>query len=139
MPTERDRQSMGEGDTLINALIGAVVTVILTFTIFSPILGGGIAGYLQNGTREEGARVGAISGVIAAVPVLALAFLFGGLFLTGSMLGFGGMMGGGIGVPRAFGILVLFGLVWALVWTIGLSALGGYLGAYIATETDVGA
>lgn len=137
---------MGEGDTLINALIGAVVTVILTFTIFSPILGGGIAGYLQNGTREEGARVGAISGVIAAVPVLALAFLFGGLFLTGSMLGFGGMMGGsvgmmdgGIGVPRAFGILVLFGLVWALVWTIGLSALGGYLGAYIATETDVGA
>jgi hypothetical protein len=122
---------MSEGDTLINAVIGAVVTVVLSFTGFSPILGGMAAGYLQRGDRADGSRVGAISGAIAALPFLLLFFVFGGFLFTGSM------MGEGMGVPGGFFVLLLFGFVFALIWSVGLSALGGYLGVYIATETDV--
>jgi hypothetical protein len=123
---------MSEGDTVVNAVVGAVVTVVLTFTGFSPILGGIVAGYLQRGERVDGARVGALSGAIASLPFLLLFLTFGGFLFTGSM------MGGGMGVPGEFVVVFLFGVVFALVWVVGLSALGGYLGVYLATETDVG-
>jgi len=42
-----------------------------------------------------------------------------------------------MGVPGGFVFLLLLGFVFALFWSVGLSALGGYLGVYIATETDV--
>lgn len=123
---------MGEGDTVINAVIGAVVTVVLSFTGFSPILGGMVAGYLERGDRADGIRVGALSGAIAALPFLLLVFVFGGFMFTGSM------MGDGMGFAGGFVFLLLFGFVFALVWSVALSALGGFLGVYIATETDVG-
>jgi hypothetical protein len=123
---------MSDGDTLINAAIGAVVTLVLSFTGFSPILGGMAAGYLQRGDRAGGIRIGALSGAIAALPFLLLFFVFGGFLFTGSM------MGSGMGVPGGFIFVFLFGFVFALIWSVGLSALGGYLGVYIATETDVG-
>lgn len=124
---------MGEGDTLVNALIGAVVTIVLSFTTISPVLGGGVAGYLQRGDRSEGVRIGAISGAIAALPFLVLFFLFGGFILPGTM------MGDGMGIPGGFVLFLFVMLVFALAWTVGLSALGGYLGVYVATETDIGA
>lgn len=127
---------MGEGDTIMNAVIGAVVTAILSFTGFSPLLGGMAAGYLQKGDRAGGVRVGALSGALATLPFLLLFFVFGGFLFTGSMMGRG--MGGGMAVPGGFVVVLLFGFVFALVWSVGLSALGGYLGVYIATETDVG-
>lgn len=123
---------MGKGDTLLNAVIGAVVTVVLSFTVFSPLLGGGVAGYLQRGTRADGIRVGALSGAIAAVPFLLLLFVFAGFVFTGSM------MGDGMGIPGGFVVVLLFGFIFALIWTVGLSALGGYLGVYVATETEIG-
>lgn len=121
---------MGQGDTLLNALIGAGMTVILSFSGFSPLLGGATAGYLQRGDRAEGARVGALSGAIAALPFLGLILvLFGffGLFAAGSP--------GGAGLMLVFG---LFALLFGLVWSVGLSAVGGYLGVYIAEETAIG-
>mgnify|MGYP000055270006 CR=1 FL=1 len=122
---------MGQGDTLLNALIGAVVSVVLAFLPFSTVLGGGVAGYLQKGTREDGLRVGAISGLMAVVPIVIVGSLFGGLVFM-SMLGIG---------PRGLfglGFFLLFGLVFMLVYVVGLAAVGGYIGAYIATETDIG-
>jgi len=122
---------MSEGDTVINAVIGAVVTVVLSFTGFSPVLGGMVAGYLQRGDRSGGIRVGALSGAIAALPFLLFVFAFGGFVFSGSVIG------GGMGVPGGFVFLLLLGFVFALFWSVGLSAIGGYLGVYIATETDV--
>ena len=122
---------MGEGDTGINAILGALVTVVLSFTGFSPLLGGMVAGYLQRGTRAGGIRVGALSGGIAALPFLLFLFVFGGFLFTGSM------MAGSMGVPGSFVLVLLFGIVVALVWSVGLSAIGGYLGVYVVTETDV--
>ncbi len=122
---------MSEGNTVLNAIIGAVVTIVLSFTGFSPILGGIVAGYLQRGDRAGGIRIGALSGAIAAIPFLLLFVVFGGFVFTGSM------MGGGMGLPGGFVVLLFVGLVFALIWSVGLSAIGGYLGVYIATETDL--
>jgi len=122
---------MGDGDTLLNAVIGALVTVVLSFTGFSPLLGGGVAGYLQRGDRSEGARVGALSGAIATVPfVLLLMFVVGifGLFLAG-----GGLTEAGLGL--AFGVVVF---VFALAWNVALGAIGGYLGVYVLAEFQDG-
>jgi hypothetical protein len=125
---------MGKGDTLLNALIGAAVTVVLSFTGFSPLLGGGVAGYLQKGERMEGARVGAISGAIATVPfVLLVSVVLGflGLFAVGG--GRGGLAFGAIGFVVFFVILVI-----ALLWNVALSAAGGYIGVYIHQEEGGG-
>jgi hypothetical protein len=126
---------MGEGDTLLNALVGAAVTVVLSFVGVSPLLGGAVAGYLQRGDRMDGARVGAISGVLASIPFLLLLFL---------ALGFLGVVTGLPLGPEAFGasliglVVVGFALFVALAWSVGLSAVGGYLGVYVAEETEAG-
>ncbi|AUX09800.1 hypothetical protein AArcSl_2175 [Halalkaliarchaeum desulfuricum] len=73
---------MARGDTLLNTVIGAVVTVILSFTGVSPILGGGTAGYLQGESRKSGAKVGALSGVFAFVPFLLFAAVIFGFFVA---------------------------------------------------------
>lgn len=116
-----------ERTELRNAAVGAVVTIVLSFTGFSAVLGGGIAGYLQAEPPRRGARVGAISGGIAVVPIL-LVLLAGFVLVLGqpSALGAGG-------VELAFVLLVLFPLLFA--WIVGLSALGGYLGASLRPES----
>ncbi|AKH97474.1 DUF5518 domain-containing protein [Halanaeroarchaeum sulfurireducens] len=114
-------------DELWNAGIGAVVTIVLSFTGFSALLGGGVAGYLQDVPPKRGAKTGAISGGIAVIPIL-LVFVVGfGLFLgQPSALGIPG------GLELAIIFLVMFPLLFA--WTIGLSAVGGYLGAYLRSN-----
>ncbi len=123
---------MGRGDTVLNAVIGAVVTVVLSFTIFSPLLGGAVASYLQREDTAAGVRVGVLSGALAAIPFLAFVMFAGGFLAVGPM------MGGGVGIPGGFVVLFLFALVFAVAWNVGLGALGGYLGVYIANETDIG-
>lgn len=125
---------MGQGDTLLNALAGAAVTIVLSFTGFSALLGGAVAGYLQDQGRGDGARVGALSGAIATLPfVLLVVFVFGAFGLMGGMMmggpGGPGMMAGGFGV-LAFGLFLLL----VLAWNAGLGALGGYLGVYVGQE-----
>lgn len=124
---------MGEGDTVINALIGAAVSVVLSFTAFSPILGGGIAGYLQRGSPADGIRVGALSGAISSIPFLLFFGLFSSVLFAGPFRGTPGF-----GFAGGFIVIILIGFVFAIAWTVGLSALGGYLGVYIATETEYG-
>ena len=118
---------MGQGDTLLNAVVGAAVTVVLSFIGFSPLVGGGIAGYLQRGTRTSGAKVGALSGAFAVIPTLLFVFLFFGVFLVG-------MAGGGFpGGPELF-IFLLVAFPFLVLWNVGLGAAGGYLGVYVYEE-----
>ncbi|QLH84320.1 DUF5518 domain-containing protein [Halosimplex pelagicum] len=119
-----------EGEFWVNALIGAVVMVVLSWIPFATVLGGGVAGYLQQGTRMGGAKVGAVSGLIAAVPVFAV------LGLVFSVFSFGAFAGG-----EAFGAVVLaaillFALVVTAVVVAGTGAVGGYLGVYLRERTD---
>ena len=120
---------MAEGDTLVNALIGGVVSIVLSFTALSPILGGAVAGYLQGGDRGAGTRVGAYAGLVAAVP-----FVLFGLFVTVVLTG---VAVGGRGGAFGFGFIVLLFAVVIAAITIGLSALGGWLGNYVKYDTDV--
>jgi MFS family permease len=111
---------MATDNSYINALVGAVVTVVLSFVPFAPLLGGATAGFLE---RRDGGRIGFISGAFATLPMLAVA-VFAGLLL--GFLGFG----------NVFNALVLFVFAVLLVgvYTVVCSTLGGVVGVYLAEE-----
>ena len=116
---------MGRGDTLLNAAIGGVITIGLSFTGFSPLLGGGVAGYLQGESAKVGAKVGAIAGVIAAIP-LGLMMLFGFLFFAFAPSG---------AFPFGVGFLMMLVAVpMLLAWFVVLSAVGGYVGGFLYAD-----
>jgi hypothetical protein len=120
--TSPDPQRTTAGtSTGINALLGGLVGIVLAFLPFSTILGGGVAGYLQGSDPKAGLRVGTLAGLVMLLPFVLIMFF--ALFL----LGFAG-------VPRAIGIVGVLALVFVAVYTIGLGALGGYLGVYVKNE-----
>lgn len=124
MPDGRVPRAKTKKSLWPNAALGSIVTLVLSFMAFSPLLGGGVAGWLQRESPKRGAKVGAISGAIALVPLMVIIFL--GLFVM--------MLPGGFG-PSALLLLVLFvGLPLLGLWVLGLSTLGGYLGAYLREE-----
>lgn len=112
---------MDTTNTLLNAAIGAVATIGLSFLGVSPVIGGALAAYLEGGETGDGVRIGALSGLIASLPVagiLAVALVV--LPLTGD-----------IGVAIGGFILVVAVVAIAVGYTVALSALGGFLGAYL--------
>lgn len=124
---------MGDGDTLVNALVGGIAAVVLSFVPFSPVLGGAVAGYLQGGSRNDGVRVGAYAGVVAGIPLVLGGILF--LLVSGfALAGAGPRAGGGFVL---FLVLALVGVVVGALYTVGLSAVGGWLGNYARYDTDL--
>lgn len=119
---------MNPGKTWVNALIGAVITIGLSFTGFSPLVGGGVAGYLQAEPPKRGATVGALSGVIAAIPLFLIMVL--GFWMFVAVPGVHGGFPGGIELV----VIVVVMLPMMLLWFVGLSAVGGYIGGYLHTE-----
>ena len=115
---------MDTENTYINAIIGAVATLLLSFTGISPVLGGAVAGYLEGGETGDGLKVGAISGAIASIP--AFGILLVALFLIPVAPEPGVVIGGGLIA------LLIVALVFA--YTMVLSAIGGVLGAYAKRE-----
>lgn len=123
-PSSLDVAETGRGSsTAINVLIGVAAGIILSFIPLSPMLGGGVASYFESGKPATGLKIGAIVGAILLIP-----FVLIGLVLL-MLLGFGTT-----GAPIAFGIMAFFLLMIGAVYTIGLSAAGGYLGIYLKDE-----
>ncbi|APW97103.1 hypothetical protein CHINAEXTREME_04665 [Halobiforma lacisalsi AJ5] len=120
---------MDSGRTIVHALIGAVVGIVLSFIPFSTIVGGAAAGFLEGPDGRDGALVGALAGLIAFVPVAAIAFVALGVF--GFALGIAALPAEGFAFV-ALAVLAFATLVF--LYTVGLSALGGYLGAFLARE-----
>ncbi|OAQ53116.1 hypothetical protein HTG_09800 [Natrinema mahii] len=114
--------------TLLNAVIGAVVGVVLSFIPFSTVLGGLVAGFLEGPDGRQGAIVGALAGAIAFLPIAGMGLLLFGL------LGIG--LAGGVPVEgfAVVSVVIVVAGFFALAYTVGPSLLGGYLGAYLARE-----
>lgn len=126
---------MGEGDTFVNAVIGAVATALLSgFVPLAPLLGGCIAGYLEGGERGDGVRVGLLSGVVGlAISLVFFVVVF--VFLTAFLA----VVPEALGVFGAMGLLVIvLGTITAAAYFLGLSALGGWLGNYVKYDTTIG-
>ena len=85
----------------------------------SPLAGGLLAGHLEGGSRDDGLRVGAISGGFALFPFIPLAIVASNLLLFAM---------GGMGIPGAMGglgfVAILFALLFGIVYIVGLSAVG---------------
>ena len=115
-------------DTWVNAVIGAVVSVVFSFIPFSPVIGGAVAGYLEGGDRNRGIRVGGYAGAIATIP---LVLLVGAFIVLGT---FGVAVAPGEAIRTLLGILLLAALAIVVIgaYTIGLSAVGGYVGIMLA-------
>ena len=117
-----------EGDTLLHAAIGAVVSVVLACLPVSPAFGGGVAAYLQGGDRGAGAKVGALSGALAAIPLAVLLAAFGSF-----LLGFGFLDAGATSLV-GFGLVFVFALVLSVAYSAVLGAIGGYVAVYLVEE-----
>ena len=113
-------------NTLLNALVGAAVGIVLSVLPFSTVLGGGVAGYLEGGDYRAGAKVGAIAGLIAFVPFVAIGGVFTALVA--------GTAFPGAGVHLARWVSVFLILVVAAIYTVGLAAVGGVIGIYVREE-----
>jgi len=122
-PTE-DAERRDDPSTLLNALIGAAVAVVTAPLLpFAAVFGGAVAGYLQRGDLGAGAKVGALSGAVAAVPVFLLAWLIVSFLF--------------LGVDPLFALSTLFAgaiLLATVASLVGAGALGGAAGAYLRRE-----
>lgn len=113
---------MGEHDTTLNAVIGAAVAVFASFIPFSTLVGGAVAGYLEGGTSSDGLRVGAISGAIQMLFVVVMGAIFL-VFFSAVLASSGGAELIGFGI-----LFFLVVLAVTAVYTVALSAIGGWLG-----------
>lgn len=107
-------------DRLVLAVVGAVVSAVTSFVPFSPLVGGGVAGYVRRGTSGDALRIGALAGLALAAPyALLLVFLAGGAFAANAV---------------TLGLLIVAMLAVSSAITVVLSAIGGYAGAAIAAR-----
>lgn len=109
-----------------HALVGAAVSVVTSFVPLSPLVGGGVAGYLERGDSTRTASVGAASGVVMTAPFFLLALFAAG----GAGSGFEALGEGDFGGVAA--AIVVVGALASLAFTVGLGALGGWIGGKIA-------
>lgn len=123
--TSTEKQFEGtDSNSVMNALVGAVVILVTSPLLpFAAIVGGGVAGYLERGSLANGGRVGALSGVIAAIPsFIVVWYIIANLLLgTVHLSQVTSLLGVGVFVS-VFGYLGLAG------------AFGGALGTYLRTQ-----
>ncbi|SNZ03132.1 hypothetical protein SAMN06269185_0197 [Natronoarchaeum philippinense] len=104
-------------DRLALVVLGAVVSTVASFVPFSPVLGGGVAGYFQQGSPRDGLGLGALAGLALTAPAVIV---------------LGSLVGGALAADATPIALLLVGVALASAgFTIVLSALGGYAGTVI--------
>lgn len=114
------------GSYLTSAVLGAVATTVLSFVPFAPVLGGGLAGYLEVGRNGRAVSAGALAGLLAMGPLLAILVFLG----IGLYVGLAGIGDAGYGILTA--VAMLFAVLVTAAYGAGLSAIGGFLGERLA-------
>ena len=114
----------------MNAVIGAIVTIVLSFLPLSPVLGGSCSGYLQQGSQREGAKVGGLAGLLASIPLFLSLLVIAPIFVFAPF-----------GVPampfNPLGFAV-FLFIMLLIYTVGLGIVGGVVGVYLGEAHSSG-
>lgn len=128
----RARRRAGDDErvdsSLSYAVLGAVVTAVLSFVPFSPVLGGGVAGYLEYKATGRSIGVGGLAGFLSVVPgLILLVFVTAGLYTGLAAAG-----GGGVGLLVATALLLVLLVVAA--YGAGGGALGGFVGGRLAKD-----
>jgi hypothetical protein len=113
---------------VVDADVGALVTVVLSVIPLSPIGGGAVAANRHGGGYASGVWLGLLTGVGAAVPLLAL---FVPALYIASALGFGISPSSPAYEPFLVIVFALFSL-----YTVGLSVFGGLIGTWASAHTD---
>lgn len=117
----RARENDDATPAWVLGIAGAMVSGFLSFIPFSPVFGGGVAGYLDSDQSANGLGPGLLAGVIGSLPSLIITVFAGfGLFTS---------------VPAALAptaaVLLAITAMLLFVYFIVLSAFGGYLGALV--------
>lgn len=122
--------------TLRNAGIGAIVGVVLTFvplvSLVAPLVGGGLAGYLE----RNGSRGGLVPGALAGAFVAAAGFVLRTVFMALRFGAEGVVPVAGVPLPTlvaGFFIGAFFTVV-AAAGTIVVAAIGGALGGLLEED-----
>lgn len=113
-----------QGNTFMNAVVGALVTLVLSLVPLAPVVGGGVSGYLQRGSQTEGAKVGGLAGLIATFPLFLVLVVVVPFFVI-APLGVAMVPGS----PFAF-VIGLFFIT--AVYAIVPGLIGGVVGVYLA-------
>ncbi|NHN40698.1 DUF5518 domain-containing protein [Halorubellus sp. JP-L1] len=116
------------GNTFMNAVVGAVVSLVLVVVPLSPAVGGATAGYLQRGSLRDGAKAGVVTGLFVSFPLFVAATALAPIALFAPA-----------GVPSIpMNALAFVGLVAVIVlaYAVGGGALGGAVGAYLGAVRD---
>lgn len=116
----RARESDEATPAWILGVVGAIVSVVLSFIPFSPVLGGAAASYLDTDQTASGLGTGTLAGVIGGLPLLVITVF----------AGFGLFMGIPGDVAPAAAALLAFTAILTLLYFVALSAIGGYLGTW---------
>jgi hypothetical protein len=127
----RERRRAGSRRSVVtNAIVGAVASAVLAFVPLSQIAGGAVAGYLQRGSRSGNLTAGGLSALFAVLPaVVVVAFV-----VVGLVEGAGGATEfGGVALVGAFSVVV--GL-FAVLFTVALGALGGFVGGELVDRSS---
>lgn len=118
---------MNRNGVLFDVGVGALVTVALSFIPFSSVLGGVTAASRRDGGYLEGLGIGTAAGVAAMVPLAAL--FVPAVAITG-FLGFGISP-----ASPAYDLFLALIALFYVLYTVGLSALGGLVGVWIRSNT----
>jgi hypothetical protein len=115
---------MGQGDTLQNAVIGAIATTVFYFIpvvqAVAPIAGGVVAGYLQGEGAGGGMKVGALKGLIMFIPGIAIGTVAAGLLAGIPVIG--GLLAGSL-------IVIVIVIV---IHSVVLGLVGGLIGGILS-------
>mgnify|MGYP007026970435 CR=1 FL=1 len=113
-----------DSQTKGNIVVGAIVSFVFAAYAGGPLIGGALAGYLEDSDLRSGSRVGVMAGIVALIASVVLAV---GNLLLGITAGYGLMhiIFAGIFEPIREGIIPL----------VVLPLVGGGIGAYMRRET----
>lgn len=117
-----------KGNVLLNGLVGAALTLLLSYLPFTPLIGGGAAGYLHKRGIGGGAATGFIAGMFVLFPLYIILLFVFPLFFVAPF--------GVVRIPVNAAVFAILLFIGTSFYTLTLSTLGGVVGGYLAPVAE---